>query len=61
MDITNSQLIASLKPCFYARSIVMIAPRRLTEKKHLSGDEFYRETVILSHFTPTDPVTVIGI
>ena len=32
MDIANSQLIASLKPCFYARSIVMKAPRRLTEK-----------------------------
>ena len=33
MGTANSQLIASLKPCFYAWSIVMIAPWRLTEKK----------------------------
>ena len=42
-----------LGPCFYARSIVMMALRRLTE----NDDEFNREIVILilprgTHFPP---------
>ena len=40
MSIAISQVLASLEPCFYARSIVRMALRRLTEKKHSSRDEF---------------------
>ena len=32
MAIAISQLLASLEPCFYARSIARMAPSRLTEK-----------------------------
>ena len=32
MDIVISQVLVSLEPCFYARSIVKKAPRRLTEE-----------------------------
>ena len=47
MGIAISQLLASLEPCFYARTIFRIALRRLTEK-HSSSDEFNREIVILT-------------
>ena len=33
MGIAISQVLASLEPCSYARSIVRMALRRLTEKK----------------------------
>ena len=45
MGTAISQVLASLEPCFHARSIV----RRLTEK-HASSDEFDREIVI--HILP---------
>ena len=40
-----SQVLASLDPCFYTRSIVRMASRKLTEK--LSTSEFNRGIVIL--------------
>ena len=47
MGIAIAQVLASssLEPCFYARLIVRIALRRLTEK-HSSSDKFNREIVI---------------
>ena len=46
MGITISQVLASLEPCFYTRSVVRIALTRLTEKNS-SSDEFHREIVLL--------------
>ena len=46
MGIAISQVLATLEPCFYARFIVKMALRRLTEK-HSSSDEFNREIVVL--------------
>ena len=43
MSVAISQVPASLESCFYARFIVRMALRRLTEKKHSSIDEFNRE------------------
>ena len=45
MGIAMSQVLASLKPCLYARSIARMALRTLTEK-HFSSDEVNREIVI---------------
>ena len=39
------QILGSLEPCFYVRSIARMALRRLTEETFLS-DEFDRELVI---------------
>ena len=54
-----SQVPTSLEPCFYARSIVRMALRRLTEK-HFSSDESNREMVfpILSQGYPFYPQTL---
>ena len=46
MGTAISQVLASLEPCFYARSIVRMALKRLTEK-HSSSDEFSQEIVFL--------------
>ena len=59
MGIAISQIFASLEPCFYARSTVRMALRKLAEK-HSSSDEFKREKLHSfyprgTHFTPTDP------
>ena len=35
MGIGISEVLASLEPCFYVRSVVRMAPRRLTEKAFL--------------------------
>ena len=42
MGIAMSRVLASLEPCFYARSIARMALRTLTEK-HFSSDEVDRE------------------
>ena len=47
MGVAISQVLASLEPCFYVRSIVRMVLRRSTEKKHSSSDKFNREIVIL--------------
>ena len=44
MSIAISQVLASLEPCFYARSIVRMAVKRLTKKN-----------IPLVMITPTDP------
>ena len=41
MDIAVSQVFASFTPCFYARSIIRMALRRLTEKKHSCSNELF--------------------
>ena len=46
MGIAIFQILASLEPCCYARSIVRMALGRLTEK-HSSSDELNGEIVIL--------------
>ena len=46
MGIAISQVVLSLEPCFYARSIVRMVVRRLM-KKHSSSNELNREIVIL--------------
>ena len=55
MGIATSRYLHPLSPVFYARSIVMMALRRLTE----NDDEFKREIVLLIlpqgyPFSPTD-------
>ena len=46
MGLDISQVFASLEPCFYVRSIIRTALKRLPEK-HFSSDEFNREIVTL--------------
>ena len=46
MSIAISQVLASLEPCLYARSIVRRALKRLIGK-HSSTDEFNRKIAVL--------------
>ena len=59
VGIAISQVLASLEPCFYARSIVRMALRRLTEKDpfmmNLSEKKLYSFYPRGTHFTSTDP------
>ena len=43
MGVTIFEALASLEFYFYARSIVRMALRRLTEKEHSSSNDFNRE------------------
>ena len=47
MGIAISEVLASLELRFYARSIVRMVLRRLTEKKHSFSDELNVEIVTL--------------
>ena len=46
MGMAVSQVLASLEPCFYARSVIRIALKRLTEEIS-SSDKLNREIVML--------------